>query len=272
MRKDVAFSVDDQHFFGVAANGNIPASFRRCLFFLWEEGGVDIQMGGDDKTDHVEKMMLTQEDSASQGPLVQCRIPFYLFLNAASSIGIVVTNKLVFQVYKFKYGTLLTFIHFVFTAVGLEICRHLGVFEKKSVEMRNILPLCISFCGFVVLTNISLVYNSIGFYQLMKVLTTPLIALIQVLCYDVTFSLPIKLALTTICVGVAIATVTDTEANALGTLVASSALLVTSMYQIWVGTKQKSLVVAGTSCSTCRHRFQLLSWLLSFHWWMTCRP
>jgi solute carrier family 35, member E3 len=174
-------------------------------------------------------------------PLAHLKVPFYLFLNAASSIGIVVTNKLVFQVYHFKYGTLLTFIHFVFTFLGLEVCRRLGVFEKKSVDTWKILPLCLSFCGFVALTNISLVHNSVGFYQLMKVLTTPLIAFIQTFFYNTTFTTPVKASLTVICIGVAIATVTDTDANLVGTLVATSALLVTAMYQIWVGTKQKEL-------------------------------
>ncbi|CUG92987.1 triose phosphate transporter, putative [Bodo saltans] len=184
--------------------------------------------------------MSTEVDQHSS-TLAQLRVPFYLFLNAASSIGIVVTNKLVFQVYNFKYGTLLTFIHFVITYLGLEVCRRLGVFEKKSVDLWKILPLCLSFCGFVALTNISLVYNSVGFYQLMKVLTTPLIAFIQTFFYNTTFTTPVKASLTIICVGVAIATVTDTDANMVGTLVATSALLVTAMYQIWVGTKQKEL-------------------------------
>lgn len=179
------------------------------------------------------------------------RIPFYLALNACSSIGIVFANKVVFQVYNFKYGTLLTFIHFIFTFVGLEICRQMGMFEMKRIELKKILPLCVSFCGFVALTNLSLVYNSVGFYQLMKVLTTPIIVVIQTLFYNETFSTKIKLSLALTCVGVAIATVTDSQANLIGTLVALSALLVTCMYQIWVGTKQKEL-----ECSS----YQLLYW------------
>ncbi|CUF15972.1 transmembrane protein, putative [Bodo saltans] len=179
------------------------------------------------------------------------RVPFYLALNACSSIGIVFSNKVVFQVYNFKYGTLLTFIHFIFTFVGLEICRQCGMFELKRIDLKKILPLCVSFCGFVALTNLSLVYNSVGFYQLMKVLTTPIIVVIQTLFYNETFPTNIKLSLALTCVGVAIATVTDSEANLIGTLVAISALLVTCMYQIWVGTKQKEL-----ECNS----YQLLYW------------
>jgi solute carrier family 35 protein E3 len=169
------------------------------------------------------------------------RIPLYLFLNASSSIGIVFANKVVFQIYNFKFGTLLTLIHFVFTALGLEVCRQFGVFEYKAVDIIKVLPLCISFCGFVALTNLSLVYNSVGFYQLIKVLTTPLIVFIQSTWWGETFSAKIKLSLALTCIGVAIGSVTDAEANLFGTFVALSALLVTCMYQIWVGSKQKEL-------------------------------
>lgn len=182
--------------------------------------------------------------------LARFRIPFYLALNTFSSIGIVAVNKYVFE-QGFKYGTLLTMIHFIVTFIGLEICRNFGVFEMKKVSIMKVLPLSASFCGFVVLTNLSLVYNTIGFYQVMKVLTTPLLVIIQTLFYGETFSTKIKLSLGLTCVGVLITTITDTQANLPGTLIALSALLVTCMYQIWVGTKQKELECSG---------YQLLYW------------
>ncbi len=39
------------------------------------------------------------------------------------------------------------------------------MFEVKKVALMDVLPLCVSFCGFVVLTNLSLEYNTVGFYQ-----------------------------------------------------------------------------------------------------------
>lgn len=173
--------------------------------------------------------------------LEKYRTPSYLALNACSSISIVFVNKLLFKNYGFPYGTTLTVIHFFITFLGLLICLALGVFEFKKLEVAKVLPLCVSFCGFVALTNLSLVYNTVGFYQIMKVLTTPLLVIIQTIFYGQTFSTKIKESLAVICLGVIIATVTDSEANFLGTMVALSALLVTCMYQIWVGTKQKEL-------------------------------
>ncbi|CAJ1007638.1 putative Triose-phosphate Transporter family [Leishmania naiffi] len=169
----------------------------------------------------------------------QTRILFYMGLNALSSIGIVYTNKVIFVRYGFTYGTLLTAIHFLITTLGLFICRMMGVFEPKRVPVAKILPLCLGFCGFVTLTNLSLIFNSIGFYQLTKVLTTPMLVVIQTLYYQKTFSTKVKLSLTAICIGVSLATVSDATANAAGTLIGLSALFITCMYQIWVGTKQK---------------------------------
>eukprot|EP00756_Hemistasia_phaeocysticola_P058259 Hpha_TRINITY_DN34889_c0_g1::TRINITY_DN34889_c0_g1_i1::g.167938::m.167938/K15285/SLC35E3; solute carrier family 35, member E3 len=168
-------------------------------------------------------------------------IPFYLALNVTASISIVLVNKMVYDWCNFKYGTLLTFFHFAVTSLGLEVLQRFGVFEVKKVSVAAVAPLSVSFCGFVVLTNISLQLNTVGFYQLAKVLTTPVIVTIQTLFYGESFSWAIKLSLALTCVGVAISSATDVGLNLLGAIVAAIAVLVTSQYQIWVGTKQKEL-------------------------------
>ena len=90
----------------------------------------------------------------------------WLITNVAAVVGIVPVNKLVFGHFKFHFGTLLTVIHFAFTSVCLEIGKNFGLIEKRSgVSLWKVMPLSISFCGFVVLTNLSLQYNSVGFYQ-----------------------------------------------------------------------------------------------------------
>lgn len=175
----------------------------------------------------------------------QLTIILCLALNLFSSVGIVFTNKLVFKVYSFPYGTTLTIFHFFATFLGLLVCLKFHVFEFKRISIKKVLPLCFSFCGFVVLTNVSLVSNTVGFYQLMKVLTTPFLVVIQTLFYAQNFSKSIVASLAVICVGVVVATCSDTQANLFGTLVALSAVLVTCMYQIWVGTKQKELGCNG---------------------------
>ncbi|KAJ3342366.1 hypothetical protein HDU93_002482 [Gonapodya sp. JEL0774] len=185
----------------------------------------------------------------------------YMITNVVSSVGIVLTNKWwglardmqfesnpaalvvdwVFKIHKFTFGTLLTVIHFATTSLGLEILARLGYFQRKFISPSRILLLSCAFCGFVVLTNLSLQYNSVGFYQCAKVLTTPMVVGIQMVFYGIHISTRLKLSLLLVLVGVAIATVTDVELNLPGFVIAMAGVLVTSLYQIWVGTKQKEL-------------------------------
>ncbi|KAI9204379.1 triose-phosphate transporter family-domain-containing protein [Polychytrium aggregatum] len=167
----------------------------------------------------------------------------YIALNIVSSVGIVMTNKWVFKGLKFEFGTLLTVVHFVVTFIGLEICAMFKVFERKRIPIAKMIPISACFCGFVVLTNLSLQHNTVGFYQISKVLTTPCVVLIQTIFYNMKFSTVIKLAVIVTCVGVVITSFTDVEVNFIGTVYAMTGVVVTSLYQILIGTKQRELEV-----------------------------
>jgi len=189
---------------------------------------------------------------------------FWIVLNVFSSVSLVMINKWIFEFEGFRYGALLTLIHFIMTTIGMEICAYLRVFEVKVLTYRSILPLSLTFCGFVVLTNLSLKYNSVGFYQLTKVLTTPTVVFIQMVFYAMTFPLNIKLSLIVILIGVSIGTVTDVQFNLIGTLIAIVGVVVTSLYQIWVNTKQKQLQADSMQLLYYQARLSCLFLLVSF--------
>lgn len=137
----------------------------------------------------------------------------------------------------------LTLIHFVVTWLGLYICQKVDIFSPKSLRPTKIVLLALSFCGFVVFTNLSLQNNTIGTYQLAKAMTTPVIIVIQTLYYRKTFSAKIKLTLIPITLGVILNSYYDVRFNLLGMTFATLGVLVTSLYQVWVGTKQHELQV-----------------------------
>ena len=117
-----------------------------------------------------------------------------IILNITSSISIVMLNKWIYTHYGFPNITL-TFIHFLVTFLGLKICEMMNIFNHKSIQLKDCLPLAMSFCGFVVLTNLSLQHNTVGTYQLIKVLTTPCIMMIHTYMYNKKYSYQYHLSL-----------------------------------------------------------------------------
>jgi solute carrier family 35 protein E3 len=115
------------------------------------------------------------------------------------------------------------------------------LYEVKELKQMDVLPITIAFCAFVVCSNLSLQHNSVGFYQLMKVLTTPVVGVLQKVFYDIDVHPQLQMCLAVICCGVAIATVSDFSLNLVGTIWALCGLLATAFYQLQVKNRQTSL-------------------------------
>ncbi|KAF4666132.1 hypothetical protein FOL47_004245 [Perkinsus chesapeaki] len=181
--------------------------------------------------------VVKEEQVASSSFVAICG---YMALNFVTSTSIIWINKLAYN-NGFTWATTLTVMHFLVTFIGLCLCVMSGQFAYKPISVRSVLPLCVAFCGFVVFNNLSLQYNTVGTYQLMKVMTTPVIVVIQYICYSTTLPLIQLLALVPICLGVILATATSVEVNPLGIFFGVAGILSTSLYQIWVKTKQDEL-------------------------------
>ena len=71
--------------------------------------------------------------------------------------------------------------HFTATGLVLFISTRAPFRAFKAIRLNpwQMLPVCAFFAGYVVLGNLSLTLNSIGFYQLSKVMTTPTVVLIN---------------------------------------------------------------------------------------------
>jgi solute carrier family 35 protein E3 len=81
--------------------------------------------------------------------------------------------------------------------------------------MLQILPLAAAFVGYIVFWNLSLQLNSVGFYQLSKILIAPAIIILEAVWFS---KLPSRLELAAVallCIGVTLATVSDSEASIL---------------------------------------------------------
>ena len=79
--------------------------------------------------------------------------------------------------------------------------------------MPQVFPLAAAFVGYVVLWNLSLQLNPVGFYQLAKIAITPALLVIEAVFYA---KRPTRLELAAVgilCVGITLATVTDDQAR-----------------------------------------------------------
>ena len=162
---------------------------------------------------------------------------FWMVVNFFSCVWIIWSTKICFQL-GFHYATTLTALHFLLTYIGLEVSATLNFFERKRIPLSGVLPLSIAFCGFIVFNNLSLQYNTIGIYQVTKVLTTPLIVLINLACYSKWISGSETVSLILVCAGVVIATETNLDLNFAGIVTGFLGVISSSIYQIWVETKQ----------------------------------
>ncbi|KAK9834834.1 hypothetical protein WJX81_002364 [Elliptochloris bilobata] len=185
----------------------------------------------------------------------QARAIAYLLLNLLSGTGIVFANKLVLSVLDFHFVYALTFVHSVVTMFGMGSFAAAGMFEVKVLRAWQVFPLAAAFVGYVVLWNLSLQLNPVGFYQLAKIAITPAIIAIEAVFYAKRPTRAELAAVAVLCVGVTLATVTDDQVttNTSGLMAAVAAILCIAVYQIWAGAKQKEL---GAGSMQLMHQFQ----------------
>jgi len=164
-------------------------------------------------------------------------------LNLITSVSIVWCNKIATN-HGFKWIISLTAFHFACTYVGLGIASRIKLFTPSSTtSIKSMLPICFAFIGFVVFNNLSLKYNSVGLYQLMKVMTSPVICVLQYVFHNVSVPFQELLALVPVCVGVILATVTTVYGTSEGFLFGVLGILSTSFYQVWVKSEQRALTL-----------------------------
>ncbi|CAL5229693.1 g13065 [Coccomyxa viridis] len=167
----------------------------------------------------------------------------YGTLNVGVGCGIVFANKAVLSIFNFKFVYCLTLIHTIVTMVGMWMFAAGGIFEIKRFTAMQVAPLAAAFVGYVVFWNLSLQVNSVGFYQLSKIMVLPTVAALECLVTKRRLTRMECSAIALVVIGVVLATVTDSTVmmNMLGCLLSGAAILFSAVYQVWIGTKQKEL-------------------------------
>ncbi|KAL0236151.1 hypothetical protein GEMRC1_002733 [Eukaryota sp. GEM-RC1] len=171
----------------------------------------------------------------------------YILLNTVSAVSIVLLNKVLFSTYEFGFGTILTFTHFIVTFCGLHAMAKRKMFVPATLTFKDVAPLSLAFTGYVVFNNLSLVYNPVNFYQILKILISPTVALFEYFIYKKKFGIITLSSLFLVTIGVFFATVGDTDfkLDFFGAFFGFTSVIVTAFYQIWSGTMQRKFNVSS---------------------------
>lgn len=163
-----------------------------------------------------------------------------MLFNFVSSVGLVNANKRVFES-GFSFAATLTCWHYAFTSLGLLLLSLARVFDAKRLDARKCVKLALGNISFVVFSNLSLQYNSMAFYQLMKHLSTPVVVFLEMYVYGQRFDSALMRALAVMMIGVMVAFATDFRLNAAGTLFALVSVAASACYAVWIGKLQQEL-------------------------------
>ncbi|KAK8955180.1 hypothetical protein KSP40_PGU001554 [Platanthera guangdongensis] len=169
-----------------------------------------------------------------------------LLLSVVSSVSIVICNKALISSLGFMFATTLTSWHLLVTFCSLHVALWMKLFEHKPFDPRAVMGFGILNGCSIGLLNLSLGFNSVGFYQMTKLAIIPCTVLLETFFFRKNFSGTIKCSLAILLLGVGIATVTDLQLNALGSVLSLLAIITTCIAQIMTNTIQKRFKVSST--------------------------
>ncbi|KAL2539982.1 putative membrane protein [Abeliophyllum distichum] len=186
-----------------------------------------------------------------------------LTLSVVSSVSIVICNKSLMSTLHFIFATTLTSWHLLVTFCSLHLALWMKFFEHKPIESHTVIGFGILNGISIGLLNLSLGFNSVGFYQMTKLAIIPCTVLLETLFLSKNFSQSIKLSLMVLLLGVGIATITDLQLNILGSILSLLAVVTTCIAQIMTNTIQKKFKVSSTQLLYQSCPYQAMTLLIS---------
>lgn len=168
-------------------------------------------------------------------------------MNVISSVGIIMANKQLMSPngYAFSFATTLTGFHFAVTALVGLVSNATGYSASKHVPMWELLWFSIVANTSITGMNLSLMLNSVGFYQISKLSMIPVVCVMEWILHNKHYSKEVKLSVVVVVLGVGVCTVTDVKVNAKGFICSCVAVLSTSLQQISIGSLQKKYSIGS---------------------------
>ncbi|XP_073065546.1 UDP-rhamnose/UDP-galactose transporter 6-like [Primulina eburnea] len=165
--------------------------------------------------------------------------------NIVTSVGIIMVNKALMATYGFTFATTLTGLHFAATTLMTLILKRLGYIGSSALPVSDLLKFVVCANFSIVGMNVSLMWNSVGFYQIAKLSMIPVSCFLEVVLDNVHYSRDTKLSILVVLLGVSICTVTDVSVNAKGFIAAFIAVWSTSLQQYYVHFLQRKYEIGS---------------------------
>ncbi|GMH05207.1 hypothetical protein Nepgr_007047 [Nepenthes gracilis] len=185
-------------------------------------------------------------------------------MNVVSSVGLIMANKQLMSAhgYAFSFATTLTGFHFTVTALVGLVSNATGYSVSKHVPVWELLWFSIVANMSITGMNLSLMLNSVGFYQISKLSMIPVVCVMEWILHSKRYSKEVKMSVIVVVLGVGVCTVTDVKVNAKGFLCAAVAVLSTSLQQISIGSLQKKYSIGSFELLSKTAPFQALSLII----------
>lgn len=168
-------------------------------------------------------------------------------MNVVSSVGLIMANKELMSSngFAFTFATTLTGFHFAVTAIVGMVSNAAGLSASKHVPLWELLWFSVVANMSITGMNLSLMLNSVGFYQISKLSMIPVVCVMEWIIHKKTYSKEVKVSVVVVVIGVGVCTVTDVEINIKGFMCACVAVFCTSLQQISIGSLQKKYSVGS---------------------------
>lgn len=170
------------------------------------------------------------------------------FLNVSSSVVIVFANKKLLDAtsgHGFVFATTLCALHFLACAASIWVVQALGLADRAPLPRGEVLLFALVANTSIASLNLSLLVNSVGFYQITKLLIIPCVCVLELVLQKKKLTAEETLSIATVVLGVGIVTVTDVQISMLGLAIAVVAVLSSALQQIMCGTLQRKHLVSS---------------------------
>ncbi|CAO1605081.1 hypothetical protein XANCAGTX0491_008613 [Xanthoria calcicola] len=187
----------------------------------------------------------------------RARLTSWMTLNTIATVAIVFTNKAIFDDPTFRHSQVaFATFHLFITAITLYVLSrpYIALFVPNPMRLRPMLPLATTMCLNVIFQNLSLTYSSITFYQIARILFTPMVALINFLFYQKSIPRNAAYTLLPMCLGVFIISYYEPKSTAhpeaeqttlLSVFLALTSVFIGSIYTVWIASYQRKYEMNG---------------------------